>query len=446
MAIRPRSLLANSISSVFASGMLIFSTVLIPAVLARALTRSQFDVYSIILASLPLILILPQSMRTVGATQLALMKGNYAAADRAPAAYTRFIAVSSLVHTCLAVVGIELYIRISLQAAANELRFGLYCILCYTLGQIVAGYFATPAAAQRDFLPDNIAKFWPGLFQLTGVTVVWLTDTDRTLFWIFVVYAASSWSIAAILLARSSASNFRRQPMPALGRARDFFVGLRGILWWNLTAYLATTATLMVVAIGFPSHVVPFSIATSLLGIVSASLIAVSGPVAVHATASQHHAPPMRRRFFLLINTLFQGYIGTTALMIAAAPVLLYALWLTPALAAEVKWFVLWLLPATILRLLTMNFTIFVMSAGRQHTLWLSPLVEAALSLIGSIVLGSVLGIIGIPLALTFSAIARLLLTVVHDEPLNRIALALAPGDLLLSAWRVLGSRRVDLS
>ena len=66
MSTRPRSLLSNSIGSVLSSGMLIFSTVLIPAALARALTRPQFDVYSIVLASLPLVLILPQSMRSVG--------------------------------------------------------------------------------------------------------------------------------------------------------------------------------------------------------------------------------------------------------------------------------------------------------------------------------------------------------------------------------------------
>jgi len=441
MAIRPRSLINNSIGSVLASGMLIFSTVLIPAVLARGLTRGQYNAYSLVLASLPLMLILPQSMRSVGATQLALAIVRHGE-KLAIAEYKRFVAKVSLAYVVVAAVGIEIYVAVShpVSAAAAELRFGLYCILAYTLGLIAAGLVIAPAAAQRDFLPDNIAKFWPGLFQLGGVALVWLTRADHPLVWIFLVYIASSWSIAALLLTRHGKHLFHagRLSRPPTQLNADLLLGLRGVLWWNVTAYLATAAAVMIVAIGFPAQIVPFSIATSLLGILSAALGAVAAPIAVHATASREHAPRARRRFFLVINTLFQSYIAATTLIIVAAPVSLYALWLTPQLAAEVKTFSLLLLPASIIRLLTMNFTIFVMSAGRQHTLWMSPMVEAIMSVVGSIILGRLFGVTGIPLALAFSAAVRLTLTALYDEPRNRGPLALAPGDVLLSAWRLI--------
>lgn len=439
MSIRPRSLVSNSLGSVIASGMLIFSTVLIPAVLARTLTRSEFDTYSIVLATLPLILILPQSMRAVGAPQLALAMGKYGVGG-AMAGYWRFVAVVAAVHMGLSAAGIEAYAMLTTAWTDSTLRLGAYCILVYSLGLIATGLAIAPSAAQRDFLPDNIAKVWPGLFQLSGITAVWLASPARPLLWIFGVYVASSWSIAVVLLARRhhhpAAPNRRIAASPA-GLTSELLHGLRGVLWWNVTAYLATAAAVMIVAVGFPSSIVPFSIATSLLGIVSAALGAVSGPIAVHATAALHLAPPQRRRFFLLVNTMFQAYIGVTALIIVAAPLELYVLWLTPQIAAEVKSFSLLLLPAAVIRLMTMNFTIFVMSAGRQQTLWLSPMVEAIISVVGSVVLGHFLGVKGIPLALTLSACVRLLMTLEHDERINRSVLALEPGDVLLSGWRL---------
>ncbi len=426
--------------------MLIFSTVLIPAALARALTRPQFDIYSVVLASLPLVLILPQSMRSVGASQLALAVARYGA-DRAIAGYGRFVIIVTAAHIALTIVGIELYVRLGhIVSDPTTVRFGLYALLMYTLGLLAVGLAIAPAAAQRDFRPDNVAKSWPGLAQLAGVAAIWIAGSGRPLPWIFAVYAVSSWSIAILLLLRSSirggdAHRAKSEPAPT-GLIRDLLLGLRGVLWWNVTAYLATTATVMVVAVGYRAQIVPFSIAISLLGIVSAAMVAVSGPIAVHATAALERPRPLRRRFFLLVNTLFQGYIFMTALVIVAAPVALYALWLTPQLADEVKLFSLMLLPATVLRLLTMCFTIFVMSAGRQHTLWLSPMVEAVLSITGSIILGHFLGIVGIPIALAFSATIRLVLTLVHDERLNAQELGLARGDVLLSGWWLARGRK----
>lgn len=444
MSSRPRTLVSNSVGSILASGMLIFSTVLVPAVLARALTRAEFDAYSVVLASLPLLLIVPQSVRTVGATQLALAIARYGESD-ATRGYGRFVLSIAAAHVLLSMLGVELYVAASqMSSAPFQLRLGLYGILAYTIGLMAAGLVATPAAARRNFIADNVAKLWPGLFQLVGVSAIWLAGAEHPLFWIFAVYAASSWTVAALLSAFGRGISFPQTASKHVqtGLQYELFHGLRGVLWWNLTAYFATTAAVMVVAIGFPEHIVPFSIATSLLGLVSAALVAVSGPIAVHAAAAQTQPAEQRRRLFLVINSLFQGYIVAMALAIVLAPVTLYGLWLTPEIAGDVKWFTLLLMPATVARLLTMNFTIFVMSAGRQQSLWLSPLVEAVLSFLGSLLLAWPLGVIGIPMALGISAAFRLLLTILHDEPLTRNELALAPGDVLFSAGRLVKARR----
>lgn len=443
MSSEPRSLMSNAVGSVLASGMLLFSTILIPAILARTLPRVQFDAYALVLASLPLVVLVPQSVRTVAATQLALAIDRFGDGP-ARRGYAHFVAWIAAIQTIAVIAGIEIYIWAGHSEAAwhGMVRFGLYSLLVYALGLIAAGLAVAPAAAHRDFRPDNLAKLWPGLFQLGGVMVVWASWSKQPLPWIFGVYAASSWSVVLLLRAVWRVPSPAKFPAsPSIGLQSELFHGLRGVLWWNVTAYLATTSTVLIVAVGFPAYIVPFSVAVSLVGLVSAALVAASGPIAAHATAMVTQSHDDRRSFFLQVSAFFQCYILLAVIAILIAPISLYAIWLTPSLAPEVKWFSMLLLPATATRLLTMALTVFVMSAGRQRTLWFSPMVEAVVAVAGSLLLGSLLGVVGIPIALFASAATRLALTILYDEPRNRSSLALIPGDVLLSAWRLVRRR-----
>lgn len=443
MTIRTRSLFSNSASSMVASGLLIFVTVLLPAILARALSRPDYDLLSTVLAVLPLLSIIPQSLRTSAASLLALAK------KRAPAVlvsrvYLRFSLQIMAALAILAVIGIELYCYLdtSNQQRSWLLRVGLYCVAGHTLGLAAIGLSSGPAAARRDFLPENIAKLWPGFYHLAGAGLVWLLAPQTPLLVMSLIYLTSSWTIAALLAARLwrsiyvGTAGWRDSEVTRLFRS-----GLQGAAWWNLTAWMATSASILIVSIQQPQGIVPFSIASSLLGITSAGLIALSGPISGYAVSLSGHEPDERRRFFLRVNTLFQAYILVTALIVLMMPRAVFVVWLTPSLADEVRDLCLLLLPSYMIRLLTMAFTVMVMSVGRQATIWLSPLVEAVMSIVGCVVLGGLLGMPGIALALTLSAAVRLILLVTHDEKINASALELRRGDTLLSGLRLLGER-----
>jgi O-antigen/teichoic acid export membrane protein len=445
MSFRPRRLVHNSLGSLVASGLLIFTTLLVPAILTRGLQRSEFDLFLFVLAVLPALLIIPQSMRTVGATHLALASAEY---GQGPAVWGlgRSTVTVVAVHSLLCVIGIEAYLAFGGLGHEWEgiARFGLYSLFAYTLGLFVVGVIVAPPAAERDFRPDNVAKLWPGAFQLLGIAAVWQARPAEPLFWVFIVYVTSSWSLALALFlryGRSLAQIASSGDRPERGLQRSLITRLRGVVWWNGTAFLATSATVVVMALGHPASLAPFSLAMSLLGIVSAGLIAISGPIAVHATAIAGEGPAARRRFFVLTNSFFQLYILLAALVVAFLPTQILAFWLNPELAVGVKSFSLLLLPAFVLRLLTMAFTVFVMAAGRQHTLWLSPMVEAGLSTVGSIVLSYWMGPVGIPVALTISAAVRLGMTLLHDDPINRTHLGLERHDLLFSVMHLRKSR-----
>jgi hypothetical protein len=423
--------------------MLIFGTLLIPAMLIRTIDLRSYALYSTALAALPLLSIIPQSLRTGAASQLSL------AFARAPEAqvklsFLRFTLLMTIMNSALAIAAIEAYLSLQWTDQENHatLRFGLYCLTGNVAGLMVATAVTGPASAYRNFLPDNAAKVWPSVFVVAGIATLWLVSPRFPLLWIFLIYLASTWSIALALILRHAGKLFAR---PDDGWARHLptermlAAGVRGIAWWNLTAYLATTAAVLIVAIGHAKHIVAFSIATSLLGVVSAGLIAVASPLSGHAAALFERDHARVRPFFLWVNSGFQLYIFVTTAAVALIPQSLLALWLTPDIAGEVRWFCLLLLPSYVLRLLTMAFTLFVMSAGRQHYLWLSPMVEAFLSVTGSIALGTWLGVTGIPLALALSALVRLLMTVFYDGPRHNGTLGFSKHDLLWSAVRLFG-------
>lgn len=444
MTFRPRSLAGNSLGSVGASGLVIVAAILMPALLVRTLSATDYRDFLIALALLPILLILPQSTRAVGASQLALAS---AAHDKAWATHEliRFTAWVALGQIVLCLFGIEIYLHFESGSVSGDplLRMGLWALLAYTVGLLAAGLVVSPAAAEKDFRPDNVAKAWPSLFQISGILFALVVEPERPLLWVFGVYVASSWSIALLAVGRFGrrlAAILQQRPERATSLQGQFLFGLGGVIWWNVTAFLSTSVSVMVVALDHPSALASFSNASALLGIVSGGLIAVSGPIVLHAAAIMRDDFEARRRFFLSVNLGFQIYILLAALAVVVAPQELYALWLNAELAGGVKEFSLLLLPAMVIRLLTMSFTMFVMSAGRQHKLWLSPLMEAIIASVGCIVLSAYIGVRGIPLALVIAAAVRLALTVIHDCAVNRAALGLGPTDVLFPALKIVRS------
>lgn len=435
--LRSRSLLANSTSSVIASAILIVSTVVTPGLLARLLQAHEFAIYSTLMATLPLLSLLPQTVRSGAASQLALAYARDPV-PRVNATYCWLILAIALALMGLSLASFELYIRFDQTYATSltYLRLGFICLLLHVLGMLAAIVVTGPASAHQDFLPENVAKFWPGLFMVAGLIAVYWIRPREPLPWIFGVLSLSTWTIAAWLLFR-----LRAEVFDLTSRRIDWFLlsrlwrGVSGLVWWNLTAWLATTAAVLIVAVFHPRSIVPFSIAVSATGITAAGLIAIAAPISARVAARA--ADGSVRTFFLRVNSLFQAYVFLTAAVLCMTPRWMFELWVGPDLAGDVKLFCLMLLPSYALRLLTMAFTVFVMGVGRQHTLWFSPMVEAAVAIIGSLIFGSFMGVVGIPAALALSAAVRLVLTLLHDVRLNAEALSLRRSDVLLSAFRL---------
>lgn len=443
--IRERSLRANSLSSLFASGGVFAITLAMPAILARSITASDYQVYATALAFLPLALLVSQSLRNCAGSALivAVQRGDGPVVARA---YRWIVFLASGLVLFGGALIIEILRLTSLVGDLDQglLRFGIYCVLINVSGIGLSLLVTGPATASQDFVPENLLKLAPPAMLLAALLAVFIVAPDEKLWWIFAAVAASPWPLAGWLMLRyrRSVQQWFDTPHKASTRAssrlgrnavfRFLVTSSASVGWWNLTAYFATSITIAVVALTLPGSVVAFGMAFSLVGLLSGGLVAISSPIASRVASIPHDDVAGRVAAFRRFNAYFTFYIVGVALFVLLVPARIYELWVGAQYAGSVRAMLLLLLPATVLRLQTMCFTLFVMSIGRQATLWLSPMVEAIVATIASFLLVSHLGIEGVALALTLSAALRLAMMLWHDIRLNQDLFPIHWKDLLI--------------
>lgn len=446
--IRKRSLRANSFSSLIASGGVFAITLALSAVLARSIVVSDYQTYATATAFLPLALLLTQSLRSCAGSALIVALQRAEPGDVANS-YRRIVLIVTLMTAACGAGLIEAvrYFGLFYNVNSSPLRFGLYCILINVSGIGLSLLVTGPASASEDFLPDNLLKLVPQSLMLTGFIGILAAAPDAPLWWIFVIVAASPWPLAAWLLVRYRKAvakwfeSRKRMDEPVAdfldrkGTARFLLTSFASVSWWNITAYFATSVMIAVVALTLPGDVVAFTMAFSLVGVLSGGLIAVSAPLASRVALIPLAEVPTRVAAFRRFNGFCMLYILAIALFILVVPTGVYELWVGKQYGEAVRTTLWLLLPATVLRLQTMCFALFVMSIGRQSTLWMSPMAEAVVATLASFALAPFLGLTGIAVALALSAIIRLFLTLAHDIMLNQDLLPIGWKDFLIPIW-----------
>ena len=442
---KPRSLVHNSLFGLSASGLQFAASLLLPALLVRTITTSEYAVYATTLAFFPLLIIVPQAIRSGCASQLHLT-AKAAGQDETTAAFALFLSLIGAITMLVAgiAIGVAATQGGGLAAESPDLIVGLICMVGTTIAILAAIAVFGPASAAQDFLPDNLFKVAPTALNLIGVAVVLWLKPDQPLLWLFLIYAGSHALPALFLLVLFDVGLFGA--IARHTRVATFFLpslwrGFRMLIWWNLTAYLASTVAVTIVGLHHPASVAPFSIAVSLIGIISGALIAMTGPILARVASTADEEPAMRRRLFLRVNAGFQFYIIITAAALALIPDSGYQLWLGEGMALPVRHFCLLLLPAYVVRLMTMALTLFVMGHGRQDKMMWSPTVEAVTAAFLAFLFSLIFGVNGIAFALFVSAFIRLVMTFTHDMPEHGDVLAIRRSDLFASLWRWRGGK-----
>ena len=448
--IRPRSLISNSLTSIAASGVVIVATLILPALLSRLIKPGEYSLYATVLSLLPLLLIIPQSARASAGSAL-LIAYRKMETRKANRLFTHFIILLMALMLIGGTLGAEIYLHLYDGSSTGEvaIRIGIYGLIVNILGLCTALLISGPATAHNDFIPENMLKILPPIFLLLGVAAAYAVPAGERLFWVFLVTALSSWlsflfiflvyELARLIEGIRGRSLFQiilSQLVSLLGGYREafsyYFQFIASVSWWNVTAYLSTSAAIAIVAFYLPEKIVSFSIAVSAIGVVSGGLIAISSPIASKVAAIPEDQTDYKKLLFQKFNAGFVLYIVASVIFLLVIPSPLFRFWVGETYAYDVQYFIWLLIPAYCLRLLTMCFTIFVMSSGRQRTIWLSPMVEAVTAVLLGLVLVQYSGVQGIAIALFLSSALRLLITLFHDVRLNRDTLPLSASDILI--------------
>ena len=325
----------------------------------------------------------------------------------------------------------------------------MYCIIVNVIGIAVALIITGPAAANNDFLPENTLKIFPPIIQLIGFFIIYIMSESDKIYYVLIASALNSWATLLVIVylfrERTNSQDRKVEKIDdfSSGKVRNALSSFHtafqlygrltaSISWWNLTAFLSTTASVAIVAFFQPTKIVSFSIAMSVIGVISGGLIAISSPIASKVATLGIDKISLRKELFQKLNTIFIGYIIFSSLFILLVPSVVFRIWVGDLYAEDVQYYVLLLLPAYCLRLLTMCFTVFIMSSGRQSTIWLSPAVESVVATVGGLILIGVMGVEGIAVALFVSSVVRILLTLMYDINLNSDVLPLSAGDIVL--------------
>jgi O-antigen/teichoic acid export membrane protein len=440
--IRARSLRSNSLTSILASGGVFALTLATTAILVRTISADDYKLYATVIAFLPLALLLSQSVRNCAGSMLIVAMQNYEgfAVRRA---YRNLVLGVTMFTALAAGATTEIYSLLANEHLLAALEIGVFCLTLYVSGITLSLLVTGPSTAIQDFTPENLLKIIPQLIAFLLFFIIYFIEPERKIYWVFIALAFSPWPFLFYLLFRynkiivswfsnRNETDKTHSSFQNLSHKKFILASFASVAWWNIAAYFATSVAIAVVAIFIPSYVASFGMAFSLIGVVSGGLIAISSPLASRIASIPLVDVNARLSAFRRFNSLCILYISAVAVFVLSLPEFVYELWVGPHYAADVHLLTLYLLPATILRLLTMCFTLFIMGCGRQSTLWLSPLAEAASATAASIGLGYYLGIEGVALALLISAAIRLATTLLYDVRLNRDVLPINWQDLLI--------------
>lgn len=417
-----------------ASSALLIPTFAIPFILSRGLTTNEYTVYVTAVSFLPVLNILPQAFRTGAAPRLRA----HFTTERNLEAKGGFgvLVLAVIVGQAIAVGSVLLtFATLGVSHLTAQQSMALALVNLNALGLLALGLTAIPGSAALDFRPENFAKATPNLAIVLGYALAIYLFHQASALRMLAIFASAPWliALALALVYRDEVLEVSRAMVHTTrAMVRWMATGALSIAWWNLTAYLATTASVTVVALYYPQEVVPFSIASGLIALAGTLPIAFSNPIVAHAAADRGKPLATKRRFFLRVQLGLLVYLAMFGIGIAVLPAHFFEFWVGELYASEVQSYAIALLPAYLIRLWNMPLTLWVNSYGKQEQLLFSPTLESVIAGGGAVFAAIYLNVDAIPLVLFAAGLMRLFLTVFRDRKILEGELELRPIDLIL--------------
>jgi O-antigen/teichoic acid export membrane protein len=305
-----------------------------------------------------------------------------------------------------------------------------------SIGLAALFYFGSFGAIAR-FEWENMYKAIIAVMFIGLVCILHLTDELMLIHIAYAYFLAIFSGIVFLTLVFLKQKIMPRPTLQAIDKPllRSFFVGMRGISVWQLSAFLVAGVDVWIIArIAFDA-VPGYSLALALVTFFSGVGVAFLSPCLPRFTLelSKPGGGQFQGVFVHYQKRLLQ-IMGTLVALIFLVPNTIWVLLFQEATPVFLDVFPI-LLIAAFIRMLTVLYSIAIVSANLQHQVIAPPLAEGISNLAMSIVLGIWLGPMGVALGTLAGAMICFALYSVHTIPKCAGTLPLKALSLLLP-WK----------
>lgn len=241
--------------------------------------------------------------------------------------------------------------------------------------------------------------------------------------------------ISQYLAMRSITPDIRFRPSSVRrSAARELYSYCLGLTAMSFSLLLITGFDLLLVGRFQFSAVVPYSVAASMITLITGLVNAVAVVLVPHAAALHAREEAESLGKLLLAST----QICVLLLVLTGIPILIYArlilsFWIGAQYAAGGAPLLATLVVANMIRLIIVPYHVVLVAAGQQSYIKISPLAEGVSNLVASVVLGVLFGGIGVALGTLFGAVVAIGMQLWYSLVRTRSAIALSSWSFLTS-------------
>ena len=337
----------------------------------------------------------------------------------------------------ISVFSLPLFLHVPIEELATIEAVWLRVGIAASLGLLALFYFGSFGAIAR-FEWENAYKAIIATVFIGLVFVLYLTDH------LLLIYIANAYIVAIVSGLVFLSAVFIRQksmPRPQLHRLDkplliSFFQGMRGISVWQLSAFLVAGVDIWIIArIAFDA-VPGYSLALALVTFVVGVGVAFLSPCLPRF--AQELSKPGHGQFhgvFIHYQKRLLQIMATLLVLIIFVPNTIWEQLFQEATPVFLEVFPI-LLMAAFIRMLTVLYSIAIVSANLQHQVVFPPLAEGISNLIASIILGIWLGPIGVALGTLVGAVICFSIYSFHTIPNCATAVPVSAISLLIPRRR----------
>jgi O-antigen/teichoic acid export membrane protein len=443
--IKALSFRQNSLLNLAGGALMVLYAFLSPMVLSRAIDPKAYSAYTIGLQVVPFLLLLATPIQAFIGPKLARYR---ATSTDSSAEVSVLVNLAALYFLVIAAIASGLAVALSFLlpmvlgwdqgfasvASRAILYFGLAAAL--TIPSLVLTCYA---AGNHNFLWENLLKCIGPYLGLILVVATWKVIPgyqEKLPAALVIVLSALSTLLGSLFvcllgLRQSLELKIRLRPVGPL-HIRELLKESRGTYWWQACALLSVgTGPFLISRIDLGS-VAAYAIAASVMSVIAGVSTAFSGPFTIKMANTALTTCAQRLDIFRRFQSRFVMFIIIATILILSLPQSVFNLWLGKSLGLAVGQLLIPLALANLARQITSPFTAAVLGLGKQAEIWISPGVEALLSILIGALLGQFYGSQGVAYGLLVAALVRLAITLFYDLKITHTVLPLSALHLLI--------------